>query len=86
MTKQQQRAALMKNIGERILQLCSARGLSKRDVERLAGLSRQHLHRIIVGRFKPPHRRTIRRIAQVLGVGPLTADRARLEECGKLRL
>jgi transcriptional regulator with XRE-family HTH domain len=85
MAKQRQRAVLMENIGERILQLCSAHGLSKRDVERIAGLSRQHLHRIIVGRVRSPHSRTILRIARVLGVGPLTADRARIEEWGELR-
>jgi len=85
MVKHRQRVAAMGQLGERIRQLCAARGLSIPEVERRAGLCRNQLRPIVSGRNKKPYGRTLVRIARVLGVGLLTADRARLDGCGELR-
>jgi hypothetical protein len=78
MAKQRQRVEAIKHLGVRIQQLCQRAGLSQREVERRAGLN-GHLHRIVGGQIRKPYSSTIVRIARVLGVGPLTADRARIE-------
>jgi transcriptional regulator with XRE-family HTH domain len=78
-----ERAAAIREVGPLIRRLCEARGLSLSEVERRAGLGRRstsksHLSQIIAGRKKPLGR-TLLRIAKVLGVGPLTSRRARIE-------
>lgn len=77
MKKQQQRVVAMEKIGERVRQLCTERGLSLAEAERRAGLGRNRLYPIVSGR-KKPRGRTLLRIAKVLGIGPLTFDRARI--------
>jgi transcriptional regulator with XRE-family HTH domain len=70
-------------LGERIGWLCAARGLSVAQAARRAGLHPTHLSQIVSGKNKRPYGCTLLKIARVLGVGPLTADRARLADaCG----
>jgi transcriptional regulator with XRE-family HTH domain len=79
MAKHQQRVAARKEVGARIRQLCAARGLSMAEAGLLAGLCSNHLSQIVSGRNKRPTGRTLLKIARVLGVGPITTDRARIE-------
>jgi transcriptional regulator with XRE-family HTH domain len=83
MAKHRQRVVEMERVGERIQQLCAKRRLSV--VARRAGLHPTHLYQIVTGRIKKPTGQTLMRIAKVLGVGTLTAGRARLsDESGEL--
>lgn len=68
---------VMSQLGERIRQLSRARGISLMEIERRAGLG-PNLWRILSGRRKP-HGRTLLKIGRVVGVGALTAGRARIE-------
>lgn len=67
----------MSKLGERIRRSAAARGLSLRQIEQRAGLG-PNLWRILSGRRKP-HGRTLLKIGRVVGVGALTAGRARIE-------
>jgi transcriptional regulator with XRE-family HTH domain len=79
MKKHGQRTAAMRALGSRIRQLCRARNLSHAEVARRAGLCRNHLFEIMSGRIKQPYGYTLAKISGVLGVGPLTFDRVRIE-------
>jgi len=73
----QRHEAAMSKLSERIRQSAAVRGLTLMEIEQRASLG-PNLWRILSGRTKP-HGRTLLKIGRVVGIGALTASRARIE-------